>query len=275
MTNSQKIVIAALTCVAISILVILGCSAAFFFLNSVDQPQTNAEVVVQQAPPALANELATPTPTSTPQPPDPPSATATPEATATSTRVVTSTVPPTPTPTRANCEDEINNFEASGLISNEEVKDYLRRTIPNEHLENCREIRYIPLEAAAHGTAISGSFIPIYREIFVYSNPTSTRGVDDLLDTLVHEIGHNVHYNIRRDNFDLDVAWSALHQASFKSAQETGLGFISTYAQTNKFEDFAETYMAYVRVPEVLKYYSMDKYEFMKQEVFNGFEYTP
>ena len=275
MTNSQKIVITTLTCVAISILAILGCSTAFFFLNSANQPQIRVEVVAQQAPSALANEPAPPTPTATPQPTTPPTATATREPTATSTRVVTSTVPPTPTPTRANCEDEINNFEASGLISNEEVKDYLRRTIPNDHLENCREIRYVPLEAAAHGTAISGSFIPIYREIFVYSNPTSVRGVEDLLDTLVHEIGHNVHYNIRRDNFDLDVAWSVLHQGSFKSAQETGLGFVSNYAQTNKFEDFAETYMAYVRFPEVLKYYNMDKYEFMKQEVFNGVEYTP
>ena len=278
MTRIQKIVIIALAGVALLILGGLVCSAAFFFFGSSRQPDGQAQAVAQPIPaPPSSVEPATPTPALTPIPePSPtPEASTTPEPTPTATLVVTVTVPASPTPTRAHCEDTINNFEASGVISNEEVKAYLRRTLPHEHLDNCREIRYVPLAAAAHGTAISGSFIPVYREIFVYSHPASLNGVDDLLDTLVHEVGHNVHYNIRRDNFDLDVTWSALHQASFKSAQETGLGFVSTYAQTNKFEDFAETYMAYVRYPDVLKTYNFDKYSFMKDEVFNGFEYAP
>lgn len=277
MTNIQKVVVAALSLVAVTIIGMLVCSVAFFFLGPVfEQSSSDVGAVAQQVPLAAPEEtvLSTTTPTQQ-QPTQTVDATATADPTATSTRVVTVTVPPTPTPTRASCENEVNNFEASGLISNQEVKDYLRRTLPNEHLDNCREIRYVPLAAAAHGTAISGSFIPVYREIFVYSNPTSLRGVDDLLNTLVHEIGHNVHYNIRRDSFDLDVTWAALHRESFKSAGDTGLGFVSTYAQTNKFEDFAETYMAYVRAPEVLIYYNPDKYEFMKQEIFNGLEYIP
>ena len=274
MTNPQKIVIAALSLVAITILAGLGWAVAYLFLGSTALPDTEPEIIARQAPAALAEApltpTATPQPTTTSLPP-----TATPEPTATGTRVVTVTVPPTPTPTRANCEDDINNFEASGLITNEQVQDYLRRTIPLDHLENCREIRYIPQQAAAHGTAISGTFIPVYREIYVYANTASLRGVDDLLDTLVHEVGHNVHYNIRRDNFALDVEWSALYQDSLKTYRETGMGFVSTYAQTNKYEDFAETYMAYVRAPEILKYYNLNKYEFMRQHIFNGFEYEP
>lgn len=274
MTNLQKRVIAALSLVAITILAGLVCTIAFLYLGSAPRPETEPGVIARQAPATLAEAplppTATPQPTVTPLPP-----TATPEPTATGTRVVTVTVPPTPSPTRANCEDDINNFEASGVITNEQVQDYLRRTIPLSHLENCREIRYIPQQAAAHGTAISGTFIPVYREIYVYANTASLRGVDDLLDTLVHEVGHNVHYNIRRENFALDVEWSVLYQNSLKTYRETGLGFVSTYAQTNKYEDFAETYMAYVRAPEILKYYNLNKYEFMKQNVFNGFEYAP
>ena len=273
MTNPQKIVIAALSLVAITILAGLGCAIAYLFLGSTALPDTEPEIIARQAPAALAE--APLTPTATPQTTTSLPPTATPEPTATGTRVVTVTVPPTPTPTRANCEDDINNFEASGLITNEQVQDYLRRTIPLDHLENCREIRYIPQQAAAHGTAISGTFIPVYREIYVYANTASLRGVDDLLDTLVHEVGHNVHYNIRRDNFALDVEWSALYQDSLKTYRETGMGFVSTYAQTNKYEDFAETYMAYVRAPEILKYYNLNKYEFMRQHIFNGFEYEP
>ncbi|MCB0164331.1 MAG: hypothetical protein KDI79_08905, partial [Anaerolineae bacterium] len=251
MTKPQKTVIAALSLVAITILAGLGCAVAFLFLGSTSPSETEPEVIARQAPAALAEAplppTATPLPTDTPLPP-----TGTPEPTATGTRVVTVTVPPTPTPTRANCEDDINNFEASGIITNEQVQDYLRRTIPLDHLENCREIRYVPRQAAAHGTAISGSFIPVYREIYVYANTASLRGADDLLDTLVHEVGHNVHYNIRRDNFALDVEWAGLYQDSLKTYRETGFGFVSTYAQTNKYEDFAETYMAYVRAPEIL-----------------------
>lgn len=274
MTNPQKTVIAVLSLVAITILAGLGCAVAFLVFGSPAPSETEPEIIARQAPAALA-EAPLP-PTATPQPAITPlPATATPEPTATATRVVTVTVPPTPSPTRANCEDNINNFEASGVITNEQVQDYLRRTLPLDHLENCREIRYIPQQAAAHGTAISGTFIPVYREIYVYANTASLRGVDDLLDTLVHEVGHNVHYNIRRDHFNLDVEWSTLYQDSLKTYRETGLGFVSTYAQTNKYEDFAESYMAYVRAPEILKYYNLDKYEYMKQNVFNGFEYAP
>jgi hypothetical protein len=53
------------------------------------------------------------------------------------------------------------------------------------------------------------------------------------------------------------------------------LGFVSDYARTNEYEDFAETYRVYVYEPEVLRFYNPDKYEYMRQVVFDGREYNP
>jgi hypothetical protein len=50
--------------------------------------------------------------------------------------------------------------------------------------------------------------------------------------------------------------------------------FISNYAQTNPAEDFAETVSAYRYNPELLRGVSPDKYQFMKEVVFSGIEYT-
>lgn len=53
-----------------------------------------------------------------------------------------------------------------------------------------------------------------------------------------------------------------------------GTGFVSPYARTNIYEDFAETYMNYVRDPQRLLFCSPEKYEFMRNEIFSGNEYT-
>lgn len=124
-----------------------------------------------------------------------------------------------------------------------------------------------------HGTDISGNIIPVYREIYVYATNPEAQTAETVLDTLVHEIGHNVHMNIRRDDFELDVRWAELHRQSQEQFTHNGRGFVSGYAQTSKFEDFAESYRAYIRQPETLIYYSPDKYEFMRTVIFAGRQY--
>ena len=86
-----------------------------------------------------------------------------------------------------------------------------------------------------------------------------------MLDTLTHEVGHNVHYNMRIDNLELANQWAELHQQD--------VGFVSDYARTNEFEDFAESYRAYVRQPQTLQLYSPIKYEFLRVNAFDGYEY--
>ena len=270
MSKQQKTIIAALAIFAGVVLVALVCAGVFVFTQSPIQDSIDTPV-------ALAQQ-STPTPPSTgtpqPLPAASPTPTHTPEPTPTSTKVVVTTVQPSPTPTRANCIDDIKNFDASGLITNQEVQQYLLQTLPIDHLENCRGIEYIHKQAAIHGDAIEGSTIPIYRIIYVYKPSfQSQNGASALLDTLVHEIGHNVNFNIRRDNFDLDVEWRLMYEESKKTFPQDGKGFVTNYARTTKYEDFAESYRFYVRDPKSLLYFSPAKYEFMRDNVFNGREY--
>jgi hypothetical protein len=64
---------------------------------------------------------------------------------------------------------------------------------------------------------------------------------------------------------DLADHWKVLFQQD--------VGFVSDYARTNEYEDFAESYLAYVRWPQTLLTFSPVKYEFMRAEVFLGKEY--
>lgn len=265
MNTSQKLILAALAAITLAVLVTLGWAASLL-LNQTPAPSRPTA--------ALAAIAAQPLPTDTPAPPTAtPAATYTSQPTPTGTRVVVVTVPPSPTPTRANCINLVTNFGASGVITDAEVEQYLRQTIPPEHLDYCRRIEYVPQLAKSHGSDISGNIIPVYRKIYVYALEPEYLTADYLLDTLVHEIGHNVHMNIRRDNFDLDVQWTELFRQSEEMYAQNNTGFVSTYARTNKFEDFAETYRAYVRDPQLLLANNPAKYEFMRTDVFNGREY--
>jgi hypothetical protein len=266
-TNPQKVILAALAGIAVLIFTLLLGALAFFFLQ---RPQSPPVVVAQQAQAApLLTTTASPLPATT--------ATATstplPLPTATSTRVVATTTEPTETPLPGNCINNIINFETSGLVTNEEVQTYLRQTLPASHLDNCRVIEYQARLVGYHATPVAGSFTPMFRQIYVYETGEEFHTTENLLDTLIHEVGHNVHYNLQRKDWNLKLRWMDLYQQSKESFARDGLGFVSDYARFSEFEDFAETYRVYVRDPELLKFANPQKYEFMRQEAFEGREY--
>ena len=267
MTNQEKIIIASLSSFALLVFVCLGCTGIYLFFLSPSADSGPAVAAAAQPP----SPTPLPSPTSTPAPV--PTATATPPASPIPTRVVTLTVQPTPTPTLANCLDDITNFGASGVITDEEVQQYLRETIPLTHLDGCRGIEYFHQAGSIHGTPIAGSIVPIYREIQVFAVDPQYQTSDQILDTVVHEIGHNVHKNIRANNFDLDSQWAVLYAESLESFARDSSGFVSGYAMSDKFEDFAETYRTYVRDPQLLQVLNIAKYEYMRVEVFSGREY--
>jgi hypothetical protein len=265
--KSQKLVLAALVVAAAGVAIVVAATL-FFLLN--DPPNT-----VSQAPaPVAAAIVATLTATASPVPA---TATSTPsqptKPTPTGTRVVQVTVLPSPTPTLANCGGAVINFGASGVITNDDVRLYLQNVIPTNHLDRCRGIEYVPVLAKSHGTDIAGNIIPVYREIFVYALEPEFLSAEYLLDTLVHEIGHNVQMNIRRDDLTLEQEWTQIHRQSQDMFGQNGTGFVSDYARTNKFEDFAESYRAYIRTPDALITVNPAKYEFFRANVFNGREY--
>lgn len=261
MTRQQKLIIAILSGGAVLVMAALAC-AAFLLLTS----RPSRPVAAQ--PPAAATPAPTLPATATPAPTLPATATPTPTPTAlpspTSTRVVTITVEPTPKQV-LNCINNITDFEASGLITNEQVQEYLRQAVPEAHLDNCRIIRYIPQHVSVRSVPAAGKFIPLFRHISVYAAPPEYHNREELLNTLVHEIGHNAYFNMRMENEELAERWIELYR-------QDG-GFVSDYARTHELEDFAESYMFYVRDPAVLRQASPAKYEYIRVEFFAGREY--
>lgn len=261
LSNLQIIIIAFLTGIACLIFAAIAGTALFLVPTGPAAPPAEAAAV------APVTAAITPLPVANATPAPAFTATPLPQPTALPTKVVVTTVQPTPTPTRANCINTISGFETSGLITSVEVQDYLRTTLPAGHLENCRAIRYINKPGGVHGQGMAGNFVPGYREINIYTTG-EYESATTILDTVIHELGHNVHNNIRLYNYDLDVAWATL----YRDSQQDGT-FVSDYAGVSKFEDFAESYMAYVRYARILQAVSPPKYEFMRQSVFDGREY--
>jgi hypothetical protein len=167
---------------------------------------------------------------------------------------------------------EISSFEASGLLTTEDVADYVRETLPPSHLENCPSIQYQP-ECNGNYPSALGSFDRTTNEICIWTPPEGLESSEDVLETITHEIGHNVHENIIDKQPEVAVRWAELHQQSWEMYIQDGTGFVSGYAQTNVYEDFAETYQTYVQDPEKLIFFNPEKYEFMRENVFFGQDY--
>lgn len=139
----------------------------------------------------------------------------------------------------------------------------------------------VPNRKMSHFTR--GYTLASYRDDNVYANASMTffdlwseqkhEGDRDMVCT--HELAHVV-----GNEFGLDShpewlklsGWEDLGDDKWKATKpET---FLSHYATTNPFEDFAETMTGYRYNPEALKSVSPEKYEFIKNNVYAGLEYT-
>ncbi|MEG4575284.1 hypothetical protein QUA56_21740 [Microcoleus sp. N3A4] len=169
-------------------------------------------------------------------------------------------------------QTEISKFELSNIAATEDIADYISETIPLSHLENCPAIRYEAIPNELYPNA-KGTFERDTHQICIWGEHFA--GPQELIATLTHEVGHNVHENIIANNPELAQKWSDLHQESLANYQQDGLGFVTEYSRTNQYEDFADTYLTYIGDPEKLQFYNPDKYEFMKDYVFAGEEYPP
>jgi hypothetical protein len=166
---------------------------------------------------------------------------------------------------------EVKGFEKSGLMSNGDVQKYLGDTLPPDHIQPDRitEIKYPNEYKPVEGGTVLGmcstdtktnvSNIEIYNQ-----NPTGSDDPNQLKQTIIHEVGHNVYWNQTPEQ---QAGWNKISQSSQPNE------YVSNYARTNTQEDFSETYASYVRDPELLKDTSMVKYNFMRDHVFSGRQY--
>ncbi len=100
--------------------------------------------------------------------------------------------------------------------------------------------------------------------------------------TLTHEIGH---YIAGESNVDDSDYWKSLSGWDSETRIVNGeeveefefskpSTIVSRYGKSNPAEDFAESASAYRYNPELLKRKSPEKYELIKNVIFNGVEYT-
>ncbi|MFN8791523.1 MAG: hypothetical protein ACK5Y2_08740 [Bdellovibrionales bacterium] len=80
---------------------------------------------------------------------------------------------------------------------------------------------------------------------------------EERISVILHELGH-----VLGTGHDDSPEWKA-----FPPPQ------ISLYAQTNHFEDFAESFLAYRVAPHRLKRLHPERYQFIKDRVFSGLEF--
>ncbi len=90
--------------------------------------------------------------------------------------------------------------------------------------------------------------------------------------TLIHELGHAVWYGLEDDlkGWYLNISWK---YNDGEWGKRFGNLFVSEYSTSDPLEDFAEHFAAYVRNPELLKSKASIKYQWLKENVFDGVEY--
>lgn len=168
-------------------------------------------------------------------------------------------------------EINVNGFEKSGVMSDGDVQQYLKDTLPPEHIQGDRitEIRY-PNQYNSDGDSVTYGVCTTDREtavsqIEIYNqNPDGSNDRELMERTITHEVGHNVYYNMPEEQ---QAEWDSLSSSSRYNE------YVSNYAMTNGREDFAESYSYYVHDPERLLARAPAKYDFMRTYVFNGRQY--
>ena len=100
--------------------------------------------------------------------------------------------------------------------------------------------------------------------------------LEEFENVLIHELGHIVDHNYLVKNYSENKSEEFYN---ISVGNPSIRGFVSGYAQTNKKEDFAETFLFYVKFGNEFRFIMqsnellISKYNFMRDSVFDGFEF--
>lgn len=193
-------------------------------------------------------------------------------------------------------EVEVNfrtrNMGESALDLNEYQKEQIKLALSHLPAEHAQTIKNIVLDynSEAH-RGLGGNNLIILRGTEVDNK--------EFISVLVHETAHNVDYGYlthkkteERSAFrdgghsiyitDPSVDFYSISWEDERTLKNTAdnLDFVSGYAMSDPFEDFAETYTYYVLHNQDFKALVASspelyvKYQFMKEQVFNGAEFS-
>ena len=223
----------------------------------------------------------------------------------TETYTITSKPTPTPSTVRSAPTSPLKQISAHGVkvSSNSELlrpsvsqinkcaRTVLKtlKSLPKEHVSNLKTL-ILTFDTAARRGLGGGDKI-----ILRCTNVTDT----ELSQVLIHEMGHIVDSSYLTGNsssYDLDFKDGQsnissndpsldFYKISFTSESEliseyNETDFVSGYASSDPFEDFAETYNFYVSHPDLFLNFAksnlliQQKYNFMRDNVFSGKEFT-
>lgn len=171
----------------------------------------------------------------------------------------------------------VEGFERSGVISNEEVREFILSSFPERHANNVTMdvVKYSDqYEGDGHSTElghrssyelVEGTNI-VHKDIVI--NRETEGGcldADSVKSTLAHEVGHHAYW--------MDLSAEERGEWGQISGSRAAGECVSEYARTSEGEDFAESYMTYVLDPKGLESVSAERYRFMRDCVFGGREY--
>ncbi|MBN1921594.1 MAG: hypothetical protein JW892_10135 [Anaerolineae bacterium] len=166
---------------------------------------------------------------------------------------------------------DVSGFSKSEVLTSREVVTFLRNEFPPAHTSkrNLEKIEYTDqYKSEKPGYYVAGTCYTKDGKSRIEINRQNKNGATDagkMKSTISHEVGHNVHNNVM--SAEMRDAWKEISQASADDE------YVSDYAKTKVQEDFAETYAFYMLDPEALNEISPEKYEFMREHVFDGKEY--
>ena len=125
--------------------------------------------------------------------------------------------------------------------------------LPDFHLAGLRYVKFDP----SRGVVMAGWYDRDAMGVHIFYAIDTL----DFLETLYHEIGHHVFWEV----LTID------QRADWVTTVSSSEGWVTPYAERNAREDFAETYAWYVLDYKELASFEA-KLEYMEEVVFRGFE---
>jgi hypothetical protein len=140
-----------------------------------------------------------------------------------------------------------------------------------EHVESLEiplvkslKISFEPIDYQGDESVV-GTYDPTNQEISFYPS-TKSLSHEESLEILTHEYGHAIwHQALTEDGKQF---WENVYGELRQSGR-----FITGYASTNVHELFAESFLAYVHKPGLLKLVNKRCYEWLRSNVFGGREF--
>jgi hypothetical protein len=183
-----------------------------------------------------------------------------------------------------NMDDEKRFLNA---IKENQIETALKK-LPGEHAESVKNI-ILDYSPEAH-RGLGGNSMIILRAV--------NMGTEEMVGVLVHELAHNVDFaylapededkkspfkdgemTLYESDSSLDFYRISWIGSSKRKKAASNMDFVSGYAMSDPFEDFAESYVYYVLHNKSFKVLAASsdalyaKYRFMKYQVFDGEEF--